>query len=79
MTVFNAGNFSAVGSRGDGERREAKVHSDPAAAVVVRSGGVPKCRMKISGLHIESNPPASGPVADGREENLGASFGQHAT
>jgi hypothetical protein len=70
--VVKARDLGAFVGGGHYERQQAAVDADPAALIAIDAGG-----MQVGGLHIQTHPPASGPLADGGEQYLRPILGEH--
>ena len=61
--IGDAGDLGAVGGGGDQERRQAAIHTDPAAGSSPLAGRVLVGGVQVGGLDVQRHPPAPAVVA----------------
>ncbi len=70
--------FAAIGGGGHQKRRQAAVHTHP-AATLVRTARVLVVGVQVGGLDVQRDPPPATVVANGGEQDFRPAFCQHAS
>lgn len=75
--IADASDFGTVTGSCDKERRQATIYTYPTAAVGSISRLVSVASIQVGGFHIQRDPPPTALLADGCEQDLRGTRGQH--